>query len=325
MNVNDPVFGITNVLITGPNRLLNRPTAVAFASTNQLWVADTGNQMLKLITLATPASGTISTYMGGYRVPGTTDSSYGPNARFNQPSGLLWVDGQGLYISDTLNNCIRLATNNPSYGLTNYAVTTYAGIPGVGNGGLQDGSAATAQFSSPVGLVQDVEYNGILVADLMNNVIRRVQNGTPAPPVPAPLIGWVDFPPPDHLSLLKTDQPFVFNNDVIIAIQGTDGTETHFTYGAAATSIPNPDSLVGSTPPNYPGDGASPLLVPPTLVSPQPDFIIKALGFAPWRKRQRSLQARFQFKVANPVITGDNAALFTVSELTTNAQMRYTD
>ncbi len=196
MNVNDPVFGITNVLITGPNRLLNRPTAVAFASTNQLWVADTGNQMLKLITLATPASGTISTYMGGYRVPGTTDSSYGPNARFNQPSGLLWVDGQGLYISDTLNNCIRLATNNPSYGLTNYAVTTYAGIPGVGNGGLQDGSAATAQFSSPVGLVQDVEYNGILVADLMNNVIRRVQNGTPAPPVPAPLIGWVDFPPP---------------------------------------------------------------------------------------------------------------------------------
>ena len=192
MNLNDPAFGITNLVISGTS--FNRPTAVAFAWTNQLWVADTGNQMIKLITLATPTSGTLTTYVGGYRLTGTTDSSFGTNARFNGPSGLFWLSGAGLLISDTLNNSIRLATNNPAYGATNYAVVTWAGTSG--NGGLQDGSAATAKFNSPVGLAQDIIYNGFLVADLKNNAIRRIQTGPPPTPVTAPAIGWVDFTVP---------------------------------------------------------------------------------------------------------------------------------
>ena len=59
-----------------------------------------------------------------------TDSSFGPNARFNLPSGLLWINGLGLLISDTGNNSIRLATNNPAYGAENYMVFTFAGMPG---------------------------------------------------------------------------------------------------------------------------------------------------------------------------------------------------
>ena len=181
MNLNDLAFGITNVT-TGTS--FYRPTAVAFAGTNQLWVADTGNQMIKLITLATPTSGSLTTYVGGYRLTGTTDAAFGPNARFNTPDGILWLSGGGLLISDTVNNSIRLATNNPAYGATNYSVVTFAGTPGVGNGGWQDGSAATAKFNSPIGLAQDIANNAFLVADLKNNAIRRVQIGPPRPAIP---------------------------------------------------------------------------------------------------------------------------------------------
>jgi hypothetical protein len=321
MNLNDPAFGITNLVISGTS--FNRPTAVAFAGTNQLWVADTGNQMIKLITLATPTSGTLTTYVGGYRLTGTTDSSFGPNARFNGPSGLFWLSGVGLLISDTLNNSIRLATNNPAYGATNYAVVTWAGTSG--NGGLQDGSAATAKFNSPVGLAQDIIYNGFLVADLKNNAIRRIQTGPPPTPVPAPAIGWVDFtvPPAEVVSVLRTNSPFVFNNDVVIAIAGPAGAETYFTFGSPASSVAEPNAITGGTPPGY-HDGMLPNEVPFSIVPPQPDVTVKAIGVAPGRPSSAVVSARFQFKTANPVVTGNNAASFNVTDQTVGAQMWYT-
>ncbi|MCX6914705.1 MAG: NHL repeat-containing protein, partial [Verrucomicrobia bacterium] len=323
MNLNDPVFGITNVVISDTS--FNRPMAVAFAGTNQLWVADTGRQMVKLIMLATPTNGSLTTYVGGYRLTGTNDAAFGPNARFNSPSGLLWLSGVGLLISDTLNNSIRLATNNPAYGATNYAVVTFAGTPGVGNGGWQDGNAATAKFNSPIGLAQDIVYNGFLVADLRNNVIRRIQTGPPPPPVPSPAIGWVDFtiPPADVVSVLRTDSPFIFHNDVTIAIAGTAGAETHFTWGPTGSSIPNPDPTTGGTPPFY-RDAMFLNQVPPSIVLPQPDVTIKAIGFGPGRRSSEVVSARFQFKTANPLVSGNNAAMFTVTDQTDGAQMWYT-
>src|SRR5262249_13815155 len=152
----------------------------------------------------------------------------------------------------------------------------------------------------------------------------------PPPPaqVPTPAVGWVDFtlPPDIIVSILRTDQPFVFNNDVIIAIQGTAGTETHFTYGptpVGVDTIPNPSETVGSTPPTY-HDGMFPSQVPPSIVPPQPDLTVKAIGVQAGRQSSLIVSARFQFKCANPMITGNNAASFTVSDETDNAKMYYT-
>ena len=126
-------------------------------------------------------------------------------------------------------------------------------------------------------------------------------------------IGWVEFPPPADLSVLRTNQPFVFHNDVIIAIRGTPGAQTHFTYGATGSPIPNPSATIGSTPPDYPGDGAHPSQVAPTLVSAQPDLTIKAIGYAFPRQSSYVVSARFQFKTANPLIVGNNAAMFSIT------------
>ena len=327
MDLNDPAFTVTTLTIAGTT--LYRPTAVTMADTNQLWVTDAGNQLVKLITLTSPTSGALTTSLGGYRTIGATDSSYGPNARFNSPSGLLWVSGVGLLISDTLNNSIRLATNYTAFGANNYAVSTFAGTPG--SAGLVDGAVLSAKFNSPYGIVSDPLNNGFLVADLKNNALRRVQIGPPLPPVPTPQLGWVLFVKDnfgDYVSSLQVGQSFVFNNDVIIAILGTDGTETHFTYGPTPTNplndtIPNPSSKVGSTPGVY-RNGVHASDVPPSIILPQPDVTVKAIGFEVGRQSSPIATARFQFKVGAPLIQGDNAAQFTVTEQTTGAELWYT-
>jgi hypothetical protein len=417
LNLNDPAFGTTNVVISGTS--FHRPTAVAFAGTNQLWVADTGNQMIKLITLATPASGSLTTYVGGYRLTGTTDATFGPNARFNAPAAILWLSGGGLLISDTVNNSIRLATNNPApaYGATNYAVVTFAGTPGAGNGGLQDGSAATAKFNSPVGLAQDIVYSAFLVVDLKNNVIRRIQNGLPRPaapailtvltnygqvsltwstspvatsynvkrstssggpytilvntastnytdtsvldgttyyyvvsavgaggegpdsaqvsatpplpPVPDPQIGYVDFPaagaPFPYTSLFHPVSSFVLNNDAPIVIVGTNGSQTFYNYGRTSSNIQDPTTNSASAPVGYQNGLSISQVAYYEVAEIMPDLTIKAMGAkADGSPNSAIVQARFQFVAANPLITGDNAAQFTVSDITTNAQMWYT-
>jgi len=190
INLNDPAFGVTNLMFTD-GTTFSHPTAVAFVGTNQLWVADSYNNTIKLITLSTPTTGSLTTYLGSNahtQNQSFRDSPFGPNARFNLPSGLLWVNGLGLLISDTLNNSIRLATNNPTpaYGATNYMVSTFAGTPGTA--GSANGSALSATLNSPEGLCLDPAFGAFLVADLKNNLIRRVTTGLPPPPPPPPTI-----------------------------------------------------------------------------------------------------------------------------------------
>ncbi len=335
MNLDDPLLGVTNLVIDGTT--LYHPTAVACATNDagqgEVWVADTGDNVIKLITLDSPVHGTLTTVLGAQGLTGTADSWYGASARFNGPSGLLWIDGYGLLISDTLNNSLRVATNFPAFGATNYAVYTFAGTPGPANGGLVDGPALSAKFSSPCGMALDSFNNGFLVADLRNNAIRRIQLGAPLPPVPPPQIGWVDFQLDSYgnlVSVLRTNQPFAFNNDVTIAIAGASGSLTYFTYGATPANplqdtIPDPSADTGSTPPAY-HDGMSPQQVQEmgTLVDAQPDFIIKAVGTQKGRVNSSISSARFQFQTAAPTIGGLSALNITLSEVTSNAQVYYT-
>jgi hypothetical protein len=334
LNLNDPLFGVTNLVLKGTS--LYRPTGLAYAGTNeagagQLWVADTGNETVKLITLTSPTTGFLTTYLGTPARTGTNDALFGPSALFNAPSGLLWVDGVGLLISDTLNNSIRLATNNPVLGATNYSVVTFAGTPGIANGALLDGAALAAQFNSPQGLAMELDNDGFLVADLKNSALRRIQNGPPLSPVSAPVIGWVEYQPNSSgtwASVLQTTQPFLLDNVATIAIEAESGVETHFTWGPTPANplddtIPDPSVTVGSTAPLY-QDGLTSNTVPNSIVGPGPDLTIKAVSFQPGRMNSSIVSARFQFKTANPQVVGKNAASFTVADQTVGAAIYYT-
>ena len=153
------VFGFVNA--TGPNALFYQPEAVAVDPSGNVYVADTGNAMIRKIT----SGGAVSTYAGSAGTLGSTDAM-GTNALFYQPDGIA-IDGSGnLFVSDYFNNTVRQIT-------TGTAVTTLAGL--AGTAGSADGTTNSARFSAPQGVA--VSGGIIYVADTANSTIRKVTYG----------------------------------------------------------------------------------------------------------------------------------------------------
>lgn len=151
--------GITAGANSDDGRDLNTPSGVAVDIAGNLYVADTGNDMVRKFS----TSGFLSEFAGTAQMPGTADGT-GTAAQFNAPQGIA-VDGNGnVYVADTGNDTIRRIT--PSG-----VVTTLAGAAGVA--GSADGPAAAARFNSPVGVALDAGGN-IYVADETNDTIRKI-------------------------------------------------------------------------------------------------------------------------------------------------------
>lgn len=263
--------------------------------------------------------------------------------KFNQPYGISAAGNGFLVVADFANNRVKVV--DPVGTVTNlYGVNSSFWLTGSGTyPGWADGTVCRGDVNfNASGCVEARLPAGVVFADDgtvyttedFYHLIRKVtatglpQHPPPLPPVPAPRVGWVDFtvPPGTIVSVLRTAQPFVFNNDVTIAIEGTAGTETHFTAGPTplgVDTIPDPSATVGSTPPSY-HDGMFPNEVPASIVEPQPDITVKAIGVQAGRPSSLVVSARFQFKTANPSIEGNNAALFTLIDQTAGAQMYYT-
>ena len=140
----------------------NAPSGIAIATpgtTTYLYVADTLNNLIRQVTVAT---GGVATFAGTAGAPGTADGTM-TNARFNNPYGIT-TDGINLYVADTLNHSIRQIV------LSTGVVTTLAGSSGVS--GYLDGTGAAARFNQPVGITTDGE--NLYVADQQNHRIRKV-------------------------------------------------------------------------------------------------------------------------------------------------------
>ena len=266
-----------------------------------------------------------------------------PYVKFNGPFGIAAAGNNFLVVTDYGNNRVKvvdpLGTVTNLYGVdSSFWVTGSGTFPGwadgtVCRGDINYNSFGCVEARLPVGIVFAADGTVYTTEDFYM-LIRKVtgaglpQHAPPPPPVPAPAIGWVDYtlPPSVIFSVLRTNQPFVFNNDVVIAIAGTAGAETHYTVGPTPVgidTIPDPSPTVGSTPPTY-HDGMFPSQVPASIVTDLPDATVKAIGFASGRPSSLIVSARFQFKTANPSVEGNNAALFTVTDQTTNSVMYYT-
>lgn len=121
------------------------------------FVADTGNNVIRNITLATRS---VTLYVGDPTVGGLSDTTDPAGARFRAPTALTF-DGDGyFYVADTGNNAVRRVDPAGS-------VTTVAGN---GTAGLVNGSTAP-EFNTPEGV--GVASSGALyVGDAANNVVR---------------------------------------------------------------------------------------------------------------------------------------------------------
>lgn len=148
---------------TGASASFNQPTGLAIDGAGNVYVADSGNGIIRKIT----PGAVVSTLAGTSGVYGHADGT-GAAASFAFPQGIA-VDASGnVYVADSFNSTIRKITSGG-------VVTTLAGAAGsVGSADNATGTSAT--FDGPQGLAIDSSGN-LYVADTRNQLIRKI---TPA-------------------------------------------------------------------------------------------------------------------------------------------------
>lgn len=143
------------------------PSGVAISSDGSVYVADTLNHCIRIIS----PEGQVSTLTGQAGQPGFADGSLA-QARFCEPNDIAFSPDGGLYVVDKGNQRIRRIFDG--------AVTTVAGCgtdsdqtTGYIIGGYLDGPGVSARFLYPTGLC--VSGDGtIYIADTGNNCIRAL-------------------------------------------------------------------------------------------------------------------------------------------------------
>ena len=149
--------------------LFDSPMGLAFCDIGRLFIADTGNHVIRVLY-----DGEVRTFAGSRMV--LPDAYFGEwedapaggfadgaaaSARFNRPMGLsAW--GDVLFVADSGNHAIRAVTFDED-------VLTLAGTGYPGN---MDGSLAVASFYLPSGIY--VFGDVLLVADTGNSMVRAI-------------------------------------------------------------------------------------------------------------------------------------------------------
>lgn len=143
---------------SGVDALFFDPQGIAVGSSGAIYVADTGNQTIRTVSL----QGAVLTLAGAASQGG--EDGEGAAARFDGPREIA-LDGSGhLHIADRGNHTIRKATPQS-------AVVTLAGTAGLF--GANDGTGPDARFDYPEGLAVDTDGT-VYVAESSNHTIRKI-------------------------------------------------------------------------------------------------------------------------------------------------------
>lgn len=142
--------------------LLSSPKGFTFDANNNLYIADTGNHVIRKVIASNHS---ISTIAGNGAAGFAGDGTFATSGQFNSPWGIA-VSGDGsLYIADFYNNRIRKID---SIGM----LSTVAGNGNASYGG-DGGFATAATLNSPASVAIDAAGN-LYIADSENNCIRKV-------------------------------------------------------------------------------------------------------------------------------------------------------
>jgi uncharacterized repeat protein (TIGR03803 family) len=145
--------------VPATNASLKASVGLVKDKSGNLWIADTGHQLIRKLG----ANGIITTVAGNGNSGYSGDGGPATNASFNNPAGLAMDAAGNLFIAEG-NNVVRRVD-------TNGIITTVAGggpdYPG-------DGEAATnVSMWNPAGVTVDSAGN-LFIAVMWNNVVRRV-------------------------------------------------------------------------------------------------------------------------------------------------------
>jgi hypothetical protein len=169
---------------------LNGPMAVVVDGAGYVYIADTGNNVVRIVNPA----GIISTYAGQYYAPGSApppvcaaatnalgDGCTPTAITLNQPTDLVFCHAQNLHIADKGNNSVRTVMRTSNVVITQVGTgkAGYNGdtatVPGLLN--------TTAELNGPTGIDMD-GANYIYVADQGNHIVRKtLLTGTTPNPI----------------------------------------------------------------------------------------------------------------------------------------------
>lgn len=294
--------------------------------------------------------------------PGWNDGTVNPietqdMVQSRQPYGLALAADGTLYDTETYYNILRRATGSglfpppppPPNAPTILTVTTNFGQvtltwsmintatnynvkrSQISGGPYSLVASTTATSYTDTNVVNGTTYYYVVSA---LNATGESPNSTevsampPLPAVPDPQIGYVDFPPPNFTSVFHAGSQAgaTFNNDVPIVIIGPTGSQTFYTFTntTVVTNVPDPATSPSrsSAPVGY-VDGLF-SIAGLTIAQVLPDLNIKAIGEQTNHPNSSVVSALFQFVVGNPGVFGNNAAQFSISNITDGAQMWYT-
>ncbi len=135
----------------------NGPSGIAVDASGNLYVADSGNSLIRKIS----PTGTVST-LAGSDSTGSVNGS-GINASFFDPVGVAVDASANVYVADAGNNLIRLIT----------PAGTVSTLAGTANSSTSNGTLTASSFDNPTGLAVDASGN-VFVANYLNSTILEV-------------------------------------------------------------------------------------------------------------------------------------------------------
>ncbi|QKJ28564.1 SMP-30/gluconolactonase/LRE family protein [Mucilaginibacter mali] len=143
---------------TGTAAKFSTPIRLSIDAANNIYVADRDNAKIRKITSA----GVVTTIAGSTAGSGAT--------QFNWPVDVaVKSDGSILYVADSKNHRIQKITLSGG----TYTTSLLAGQTTLG---YANGTGSAAKFNFPAGVAIDASGN-IIVADRMNNCIRKITSG----------------------------------------------------------------------------------------------------------------------------------------------------
>jgi uncharacterized protein (TIGR03437 family) len=148
------------------NARLNGPFGVAVDAAGDLYIADTGNGVVRRVS----PDGTIWTVAGTGAQGYSGDGGAALNARMNGPEAVAIDPAGNLYIADTFNGRIRRVG-------TDGVIATVAGVGSTGIFSGDGGPPPNAALSLPTDVAVDRAGN-LYIADFGNSRVRVVANAT---------------------------------------------------------------------------------------------------------------------------------------------------
>ena len=181
------------------NSDLNKPDSICTDSNGNLYISDTGNNIVRKITFGT--TDTEVSYINTHSIiAGSMDLSTDPSTQLNAPMGICFdPNTQSVFVADSGKHVVRKI--GPSGDVTIYAgKLNSAGYSGDGN------LATSAHLNNPTGLYVDNDSN-LFVCDTYNHVIRKIENNgtiTLFAGIPqrhnTPINDWEVFPTESYLN-----------------------------------------------------------------------------------------------------------------------------